>query len=97
MVSIDGWQIPATEAEAYRAARERTARRALEVLQAICARTDRRWAGSEDGEAVVGLDADDELVAVIHLDPSTVERAESMDDGALEDWIRRLAADPTRE
>ena len=71
---VDAYRVPACEAEAYRARREQLAQAARAHFRAAgCAAVQRCWAGSEDGEAVVGLDENGALLCLVHLDPTSTE------------------------
>ena len=89
MVLVDAYLIPADQADAYIAAREALAERATRVLQAMCSSVERCWAGSQDGEAIVGLDADGEIQALTHLDPDAVDALGELDDEGLRAWFQQ--------
>ena len=87
-VKIDAWMIPEAEAPRYEADREKAAQAMEKALQARYHHTARRFRGSEDGEAVVGLDEKGEMQCLIHLDPSNVAAAvRALDADTFEDFI----------
>lgn len=73
-VNVDGWMIPTERVERYRAARELCAAIASMIFAPYCAEVKRQWAGSEDGEAVTGLDKAGQLICLVHLDPDMVQQ-----------------------
>ena len=70
---VDGWHIPEEQADAYIRERERFAKLALHFYGGRCASVCRDFKGSEDGEAVLGLDANGEIQYILHLDPMNLE------------------------
>lgn len=72
-VQIDAYWVPSEEVEDYVATREELAKRATALFQTFCEHVSRDWAGSEDGEAVVGYDADYQIKALVHLDPMAMQ------------------------
>ena len=88
MVKVDAWYVPAQDAPRYIEARERCAKAALDEMRFFCASAAREWAGSQDGEAVVGCDERGEIIAMIHLDPEGVSQMEqAIKDGALRELL----------
>ena len=87
MILVDAYLIPAGQADAYIAAREVLADKATRVLQEMCVSVERCWAGSQDGEAIVGLAARGRIQALTHLDPDAVSALGELDDAALRDWF----------
>ena len=87
MILVDAYLIPAEQADAYIAAREALADKATRVLQEMCVSVERCWAGSQDGEAIVGLDAHGEIQALTHLDPDAVDALGALDDEGLRAWF----------
>ena len=73
MVRVDAYMVPRSMARAYIADREACAEAAMAVMRTFCAHVSRDWAGSEDGEAVVGCDERGDLICMIHLDPEGIE------------------------
>lgn len=85
MVQVDAYALPADEADAYIALREECAKAATKVFQKYCAEVRREWAGSEDGEAITGYDANGQLQCLIHLDPYDLPIvAAAIQDGTVE-------------
>ena len=88
MVKVDAYLIPEDEAEEYIRKREFYAGKAAEIFGEFCHSVTRQWAGSEDGEAVTGLDEDGELMMLVHLDPYDIEMKEEADrEGRLRDAL----------
>lgn len=77
LVKVDAYFVPFDEEEQYRKDREELALRAEMIFKEFCAIVKRDWAGSEDGEAITGLNENGELIALIHLDPYGVEMLNS--------------------
>ncbi len=73
MVLVDSYYIPEEEAAQYIQDREFFAQKATEVFAEFCHSVTRDWKGSQDGEAVLGLNKEGSLIALVHLDPSDVE------------------------
>lgn len=73
MVLIDSHWIKLADAEQYLADRSAAAQKALAAMRTFCASAQTLWAGSEDGEAVVGFDAQHAIRSVIHLNPQGVK------------------------
>lgn len=72
-VRVDAYYVDEAEAEAYCRDREALAERAIKFFSTYCTMVARHWAGSEDGEAVVGYDAQDRILSLIHLDPLGIQ------------------------
>lgn len=92
MVQVDAYLIPEERAAQYVADRERLAAFASAYMTQFCASVQRCWQGSEDGEAVVGLNEAGEIISMIHLDPDGVRSLDKPDD--LKAYLR---PDPTAE
>lgn len=73
---LGGYHIPYAEAAAYQRRIKRCRKAALAAMRTFCPYALAQWQGSEDGEAVTGLDARGELVAVIHLDSDGLDLIE---------------------
>ena len=67
-VLVDAYWVAEEEAEQYIAQREELARAALAFFSTYCHSVSRDWAGSEDGEAVVGYTQAGEIRSLVHLD-----------------------------
>lgn len=80
MVNVDGYAIRRSMLETYLEDREQLAERLMRLMQQKGLKTERRWAGSEDGEAVLGLNAKGSIVAWMHLDPDSIDDAKGHDD-----------------
>lgn len=72
MTLVDAYWVPNSEAGQYIADREALAEVATEFLKPFCASVERCWKGSEDGEAIVGMNSVGEIISLIHLDPDGV-------------------------
>lgn len=88
MVLIDNYWVDEADAPRYLAERARAAELATCAMSTFCASVTRRWAGSEDGEAVVGLDAEGSIRSVVHLDPGDVALILSLSPDRLIDYLR---------
>lgn len=87
---VDAYLIPDHEVEAYVAERERLATEALDAMKTFCHDARRDWAGSEDGEAILGLDKRGDLIAVIHLDPQSLEEIKAVQKDALIAYLKNI-------
>ena len=72
-VQVDAYMVPSSEVELYKRQREELAEAALSFFGTFCYSVAREWAGSQDGEAVVGCNVNGEIIALIHLDPGGIE------------------------
>ena len=72
-VKVDAYLIPTGEHEGYVRDRDELREKAKEVFSLDCAHVECDFSGSEDGEAVVGVNEDGEIVHLIYLDPMNVE------------------------
>ncbi len=72
MTLVDSFYIPDANVAQYRRDRERCAELAAEVMRQHCADVSRDFQYSEDGEALVGRDADGRITMLLHLDPEGV-------------------------
>lgn len=86
LVQVDAYMIPEESAAQYIADRERLAAVAIAYMSRFCTFVERCWQGSEDGEAIVGLDEAGEIISMIHLDPDGVRLLDRPDD--LQDYLR---------
>lgn len=88
---VDGWHIPEAEADEYIRTRERYAEMALAFYAKRFASVRRDFAGSQDGEAVLGLDEQGELQFLLHLDPMNIQQMEEAEEkGQLEDFFLEM-------
>lgn len=71
---VDAYLIPEHEADRYEAEREEAKALALEAMRSFCHSAGLDFAGSQDGEAVLGYDEAGACVALIHLDPEGVKQ-----------------------
>ncbi|MDO4692204.1 MAG: hypothetical protein Q4A64_04950 [Porphyromonadaceae bacterium] len=87
-VRVDAYHVNLEDAETYCRDREALAERATRFFETFCFRVSRDWAGSEDGEAIVGYNRREEIIALIHLDPLGIQmHTENPDDRAFEDEL----------
>ncbi|MBE1556677.1 hypothetical protein [Sporosarcina limicola] len=88
MVLVDNYWIPKSQAKKFLETRERCAVEATLIMGEFCEKVERCWAGSEDGEAVVGTDQHGEIVCLIHLDPGKIVIMEkAVNEGRLKEYI----------
>lgn len=73
MTLVDAYYIPDEEVEDYIFHREKYAEILLEAFKEKYNFAERAFQGSQDGEAVIGLDEKEDLMNLIHLDPMTIE------------------------
>lgn len=72
---VDAYLIPKKEAGSYKRRRKAARKAAKAAMKEFCDRVYCDFAGSQDGEAVIGM-KDGEYIAFIHLDPWGIERIE---------------------
>ncbi|WP_229136195.1 hypothetical protein, partial [Bacillus anthracis] len=70
---IDAYLIPNKMVKQYIEDREKLALEIQKYYNSLGLKSKRCFLGSEDGEAVVGIDKEGELIKLIHLDPETIE------------------------
>ncbi len=80
MVLVDVFYIMKEDVEAYTADREHYAQKALQFFATFCPYPERDWAGTEDGEAVLGLNYNGEIRAMVYLDPDGIDGMKEADD-----------------
>lgn len=83
MVLVDAYWIPQANAANYINKREHLAQRLQVAMAQFCNKVERCWAGSEDGEAVVGYNSAGEIQTLRHLDPDTLEEVGQLSDAEL--------------
>lgn len=88
MVLIDNYWIDDAHAQQYLADRSQAAQKATAAMSTFCASVQTQWAGSEDGEAVVGLDEQNSIRSVISLNPHSVKLILSMSEAKLIDYLK---------
>lgn len=85
---IDGYLIPKKEVGAYKRNRKRARKLLLQAMESVCYRACTAFRGSEDGEAVLGLNKQGEIMAIIHLSPGDVDAIlKAHEEGTLVEWI----------
>lgn len=88
---VYGWHIPEEEADEYIRIREGFAAKALDFYAQRFHSVRRDFKGSQDGEAVLGLDEKGELQCVLHLDPMNIEAMQEAEKkGELEQYFRSM-------
>lgn len=88
MVLIDNHWVEETEVEQYLIDRSTAAEKAIAAMRTFCASAEVMWAGSEDGEAVVGFDAQRAIRSVIHLDPKGVQQILALTSAELIGYLK---------
>ena len=86
LVQVDAYMVPEERAARYIADRERLAAFSIAYMTQFCASVQRCWEGSEDGEAVVGMNEAGEIISLIHLDPDGVRLLDKPDE--LKEYLR---------
>ena len=79
-VLIDGYQIPAAQAENFRRDREALAARAASIMQAFCTTITRCDNESGNGEIVLGLDENNRELCRVRLDPYDIGTYSALSD-----------------
>ncbi|HHT20105.1 MAG TPA: hypothetical protein GXZ74_01540 [Tissierellia bacterium] len=72
---VDAYLIPKKQAGRYKRRRKAAKKAAMAAMSLFCDRVYCDFAGSQDGEAIIGM-KDGEYIAFIHLDPWGVDRIE---------------------
>lgn len=72
---VDAYLIPKKEAGNYKRRRKLARKAAIKAMETFCDHVYCDFAGSQDGEAVLGM-KDGECIAFIHLDPWGIDRIE---------------------
>ena len=73
LVVVDAYWIPEDEAMEYIRDRELLALIATEIFTSEGFKVERDFAGSQEGEAIIGLENNGEIARFIHLDPYSIE------------------------
>lgn len=87
-VLLDNYWIDESILEEYIANRKKATDKAIAAMLNFCATVNKEWAGSEDGEAVVGYDENGNIRSVIHLDPLSIKKILSMKKKELIDFLK---------
>lgn len=87
MVLIDNYWVDEKDVEKYLSDRKKAAEKATTAMESFCDSVELQWAGSQDGEAVVGFDSKEHIRSVIHLDPHGVKLILSMDHQKLIEYL----------
>ncbi len=86
---VGGYWVPYQEAAEWSRRVKRSRKAAMDAMATYCPYVISQWKGSEDGEAVCGLDSKGDLVSVIHLDVDGVDLIEQgIKDGNLAEVLR---------
>lgn len=90
MTLVDAYYIPNERVEEYIKTREHFAKIAMDYYSKDSFRVSRDHAGSQDGEAVVGYDENDNAIHFMHLDPYCLEEMEIAErEGKLEEYLSK--------
>ncbi|PKK39507.1 hypothetical protein ABB02_01221 [Clostridiaceae bacterium JG1575] len=73
MTLVDSVYIPDAMVEEYVKDREHLAEEATKIFKKYCVSVSRDYKGSQDGEAIVGRNADGEIQMFVHLDPHDIK------------------------
>ena len=76
-VLIDNYWIPRKEVERYLACRQYWSQRLMTYMSQAGWQVQLDFEGSQDGLAVLGLDAQGQIQALIHLDPANLTALEA--------------------
>lgn len=88
---VDAYLIPKKEANQYRRRRKAAKKAAMEAMRTFCVHVYADFKGSQDGEAVMGIDNTGETIAFIHIDPYGVERIEqAQKEGNLVEELKKV-------
>ncbi|MBK2403386.1 hypothetical protein GTU75_00615 [Erysipelothrix rhusiopathiae] len=74
LVLVDAYYVPRDTVQSYIKDREFFAMKAQDVFATFCARVERKWENTEEGEAIVGYDEHNTIVALVHLNPKGIEQ-----------------------
>lgn len=93
MILIDNYWIEQAEAEKYLLDRSDAIHKATVAMDTFCEQVKLQWAGSEDGEAIVGYNTKEEIQSLIHLTPSNVATIMTMNHEQLIQYLKEGTAD----
>lgn len=88
MVLIDNYWVEEENAQKYLADRAEAGKKAIAAMETFCHEVKLQWAGSQDGEAVVGFNKDQSIRSVIHLDPHGIQLIHSMSHIQLVEYLK---------
>lgn len=74
MVLVDAYYVPVDTVESYKRDRDFFAMKAQDVFSQFCSHVERKWANTEEGEAIVGYDSENRVVALVYLNPKGIEQ-----------------------
>lgn len=87
LVLVDNYWIEEKELASYLKDRTEAAQKAISAMESFCEEVKLQWAGSQDGEAVVGFNADNSIRTLIHLDPQGIKLILSMSHPQLVEYL----------
>ena len=91
MTLVDAYYILDEEVEEYVFYREKYAEILLKAFKEKYNSAERAFQGSQDGEAVIGLDEDGNLINLIHLDPMTVDEMKKAEkEDKIEEYLEYI-------
>lgn len=88
MVLVDNYWIEESKFEDYLKDRAEAAQKAIAAMESFCKNVELQWAGSQDGEAVVGFNDDKSVRTLIHLDPRGIALILSMTPDELVEFLK---------
>ncbi len=88
MTLVDAYYIPDAEVAQYVADRDLYAKKATEIFEAAGLTVERDFAGGQDGEAILGYNAEGEYIGFVHLDPFDIAQMKEADaKGKLKEFL----------
>lgn len=88
MVLVDNYWIEESKFEDYLKDRAEAAQKATAAMETFRENVELQWAGSQDGEAVVGFNDDESIRTLIHLDPRGIALILSMTHDELVEYLK---------
>lgn len=89
-VLVGGYWVPYQQAGAWRRRVKLARKHAVSAMKTFCPYVLPQWAGSEDGEAVTGLNNQGDLMAIIHLDDNGIALIEKgVEEGNLAELLQK--------
>ncbi|MDE8257149.1 hypothetical protein PT250_07185 [Erysipelothrix rhusiopathiae] len=91
MVLVDAYYVPSSTVESYIKDREFFAMKAQDVFSSFCSQVERKWENTEEGEAIVGYDENNNIAALVYLNPKGIENMlYAYQNHDLESYLLRL-------
>ncbi|PKK38674.1 hypothetical protein ABB02_01980 [Clostridiaceae bacterium JG1575] len=88
MTLVGSYYIPDDLVDEYLRNRKELARKARRIFKKYCHSVCRDFKGSQDGEALIGLDEHGKIKMFIHLDPDGIDAMRAAEDeGTLEQFL----------